>query len=47
MLAELKEEIVGILEYDPGLYDEEMITEMAKSYVGLLERAVGDPDGRV
>lgn len=47
MLAEIKDEIVGILEYDPGLYDEEMITEMAKSYTGLLERAAGDPDGRV
>lgn len=47
MLAEVKNEIVGLLEYDPGLYDEEMIGEMAKSYTGLLERAVGDPDGRV
>jgi hypothetical protein len=47
MLAELKDQIVGILEYDRDLYDEEMISEMARSYVGLLERAVGDPDGRV
>ena len=47
MLAEVKEQIVGILEYDPRLYDEEIVVEMVKNYVGLLERAVGDPDGRV
>jgi amino acid adenylation domain-containing protein len=47
MLAEVKDEIVGILEYDPGLYDDEMVGEMVKSYRGLLERAVSDPDGRV
>ena len=47
MLAEVKDQIVGILEYDPDLYDDEMVGEMVKSYVGLLERAVGDPDGRV
>jgi hypothetical protein len=47
MLAEVKDEIVGILEYDPGLYDDEMVGEMVKGYRGLLERAVSDPDGRV
>jgi non-ribosomal peptide synthetase component F len=47
MLAEVKEQIVGILEYDPDLYDDEMVGEMVKSYIGLLERAVGDPNGRV
>src|SRR5688572_6548652 len=47
MLAEVKEEIVGILEYDPNLYDDEIVGEMVKSYVGLLERVVADPEARV
>jgi len=44
MLGEVKDEIVGILEYDTDLYYDEAISEMAKSYVKLLERAVANPD---
>jgi amino acid adenylation domain-containing protein len=47
MLGEVKEEIVGILEYDTDLYDDETMTEMVKSYVRLLEAAVADPDGQL
>jgi amino acid adenylation domain-containing protein len=47
MLAEVKEKIAGILEYDTDLYDDETINEMVKSYIRLLEQAVADPDGRV
>ena len=44
MLSEVKDEIVGILEYDTDLYHDELIGEMAKSYIKLLERAVANPD---
>lgn len=47
MLAELKEQITGLLEYDTDLYDDETMTEMVKSYIRLLEEAVADPDGRL
>jgi len=47
MLAELKEQITGLLEYDTELYDDETMTEMVKSYIRLLEEAVADPDGRL
>ena len=47
MLAEVKEKIAGILEYDTDLYDDETISEMVKSYIRLLEEAVANPDGRV
>jgi len=47
MLGEVKEEIVGILEYDTDLYDDETMTEMVKSYIRLLEAAVADPDGQL
>jgi amino acid adenylation domain-containing protein len=47
MLAEVKEEIIGILEYDPGLYDDEIVSELAKSYTRLLEQAVADPEGTI
>jgi hypothetical protein len=47
MLAELKEQITGLLEYDTDLYDDETMTEMVKSYIRLLEEAVADPNGRL
>jgi amino acid adenylation domain-containing protein len=47
MLGEVKEEVVGILEYDTDLYDDETMSEMVKSYVRLLEAAVADPDGQL
>jgi amino acid adenylation domain-containing protein len=47
MLAEVKDEIVGMLEYDTDLYHDEAISEMVKSYVKLLERAVANPDERI
>jgi len=47
MMSEVKDEIVGILEYDTDLYYDEAISEMAKSYVKLLERAVANPDERI
>ena len=47
MLGELKDRITGLLEYDTDLYDDETMTEMVKSYIGLLEEAVADPDGRI
>ena len=47
MLSEVKEKIVGMLEYDTDLYDDETMAEMVKSYLGLLANAVSDPDGRV
>lgn len=47
MLSEVKEKIVGLLEYDTDLYDDETMTEMAKTYLRLLETAVADPDGRI
>jgi hypothetical protein len=36
-----------LLEYDTDLYDDETMTEMVKSYIGLLEEAVADPGGRL
>lgn len=47
MLSEVKEKIVGLLEYDTDLYDDETMTEMVKTYLRLLEKAVADPDGRI
>jgi amino acid adenylation domain-containing protein len=47
MLAELKDQITGLLEYDTDLYDDETMTEMVKSYIRLLEEAVANPDGRL
>ena len=47
MLGELKDRITGLLEYDTDLYDDETMTEMVKSYIGLLEEAVADPGGRL
>ena len=47
MLSEQGKEIIGILEYDVDLYDDETIVEMKKSYVRLLEQAVADPDARL
>jgi hypothetical protein len=47
MLGEVKDEIVGILEYDTDLYYDEAISEMVKSYVKLLEQAVANPDERI
>ena len=47
MLAENKDQITGLLEYDTDLYDDETMIEIVKSYVRLLEEAVADPDGRV
>ena len=47
MLSEVKEKIVGLLEYDTDLYDDETMTEMVKTYLRLLETAVADPDGRI
>lgn len=47
MLSELKEQIKGLFEYDTDLYDDETMTEMVKSYVALMEKAVADPDGRL
>jgi non-ribosomal peptide synthetase component F len=47
MLSETKDEIKGFFEYDIELYDAETMTEMVKSYIKLLERAVADPDGRL
>jgi len=44
MLSEVKDKIVGILEYDTELYDDETMAEMVKSYLRLLEAAVADPD---
>jgi amino acid adenylation domain-containing protein len=47
MLSEVKDEIVGILEYDTDLYYDEAMSEMVKSYIRLLERAVANPDERI
>jgi len=47
MLAEVKDEIVGILEYDTDLYHDEAMSEMVKSYIELLERAVANPDEQI
>jgi hypothetical protein len=47
MLAEVKNAITGLIEYDTDLYDDEIITEMVKSYISFLERAVADPDERL
>ena len=47
MLGEVKDEIVGILEYDTDMYHDELVSEMAKSYIKLLERAVANPDERL
>jgi condensation domain-containing protein len=47
MLAEVKDGIQGLLEYDTDLYDDETMTEVVKSYIRLLEEAVADPDGRL
>jgi len=47
MLGEAKDEIVGMLEYDTDLYDDDTMSEMVKSYVRLLEAAVADPDGQL
>jgi hypothetical protein len=47
MLGEVKDQIVGMLEYDTDLYDDETMTEMVKTYIRLLEDAVADPDGRL
>ena len=47
MLAENKDQITGLLEYDTDLYDDETMIEIVKSYVRLLEEAVANPDGRV
>jgi non-ribosomal peptide synthetase component F len=47
MLSEVKEKIVGLLEYDTDLYDDETMTEMVKTYLRLLETAVANPDGRI
>ena len=47
MLSEVKEEIVGVLEYDTELYDDEVMTAMVQSYLKLLQQAVADPDGRL
>jgi condensation domain-containing protein/phosphopantetheine binding protein len=47
MLGEVKDQIVGMLEYDTDLYDDETMAEMVKSYIRLLEDAVADPDGRL
>jgi non-ribosomal peptide synthetase component F len=47
MLAEFKDEITGLLEYDTDLYDDETMTEMVKTYIRLLKEAVSDPDARV
>jgi hypothetical protein len=47
MLSEVKEKIVGLLEYDTDLYDDETMTEMVKTYLKLLETAVANPDGRL
>jgi amino acid adenylation domain-containing protein len=47
MLGEVKNAITGLIEYDTDLYDHEIITEMMKSYISLLERAVADPDAGI
>lgn len=47
MLAEVKDEITGLLEYDTDLYDDETMIEIVKSYIRTLEEAVADPDGRL
>jgi hypothetical protein len=47
MLGEVKNAIIGLIEYDTDLYDHEIITEMMKSYISLLERAVADPDAGI
>ncbi len=47
MIADLKDQITGLVEYDTDLYDDETMTEMMKSYTKLLEEAVADPDGRL
>jgi amino acid adenylation domain-containing protein len=47
MLAEFKDGITGLLEYDTDLYDDETMTEMVKTYIRLLKEAVSDPDARV
>jgi hypothetical protein len=47
MFTEHKNEITGVFEYDVELFDDEMITEMRRSYVGLLEQAIADPDQRL
>lgn len=47
MLSEVKDNIVGVLEYDTDLYEDEVMTEMVKTYLRLLETAVADPDGRI
>lgn len=47
MLGEVKDEIVGVLEYDTDLYHDEAMSEMVKSYIKLLERAVANPDERI
>jgi amino acid adenylation domain-containing protein len=47
MFSEHKDEIKGVFEYDVELFDEEMMTEMRQSYVGLLEQAIAEPDRRL
>lgn len=47
MLAENKDQITGLLEYDTDLYDDETMSEIVKSYIRTLEQAVADPDGRL
>jgi non-ribosomal peptide synthetase component F len=47
MLSEVNEKIVGVLEYDTELYDDDIMAEMVKSYLKLLEAAVADPDARL
>jgi amino acid adenylation domain-containing protein len=47
LLTEQKDGIKGVIEYDTELFDEETIAEMRRSYVGLLEQAIADPDRRL
>lgn len=47
MFGEHKDEIKGVFEYDVELFDDETMTEMVRSYIRLLERAIANPDAQL
>ncbi len=47
MFYEHQDQIKGVFEYDVELFDEEMMTEMRRRYVRILEQAITEPERRL
>ncbi len=47
MFYEHQDQLKGVFEYDVELFDEEMMTEMRRRYVRILEQAITEPERRL